>query len=321
VVRISRLERITNLVLALLHTSRPLSLREIGAEVAGYPKEAGALRQAFERDKRTLRDGGIPVHVERIDGDEQVGYRILPEEYYLPDLELLAEEEDALAFALAAVRVEGAFTEALAARFGATRASVVPAIAVLPELPALGTLHEALRTRAALQLTYHGRRRTLFGYGLAFRSGRWYFVAAEHDGDREVVKTFRVDRIEDTPSLGNPESYVVPEGFDIHRELQGAPFAGGGEDATSVRLAVDRREAPQLLRLFGDDAVVGSTPDDRLELVAHVGDEEAFVAYLLGLGESVELLEPAELRSALVAALRARAGRRTMRQPRAEVAS
>jgi len=64
--RISRLERITNLVLALLETSRPLSLREIGGAVAGYPPEAGALRQAFERDKRTLRDNGIPVAVERL---------------------------------------------------------------------------------------------------------------------------------------------------------------------------------------------------------------------------------------------------------------
>ena len=99
-VRTSRLERITNLVLALLDTPRPLSLREIGGAVAGYPTEPGALRQAFERDKRTLRDGGIPVAVERLDGDDQVGYRILPEHYYLPDLHLEPAEEEGRTFDL-----------------------------------------------------------------------------------------------------------------------------------------------------------------------------------------------------------------------------
>src|ERR1700722_3782072 len=108
----------TNLVIVLLDTSRPLSLREIGSLVAGYPPEHGALRQAFERDKRTLRDGGIPVAVERVDGDDQVGYRINPDDYYLPDLGLSEDEVEALAFALAAVRLEGGIAGDLSRKLG-----------------------------------------------------------------------------------------------------------------------------------------------------------------------------------------------------------
>ena len=87
---------LTNLVLALLQTSRPLSLREIGGQVAGYPAQASAIRQAFERDKRTLRDSGIPITVERVGGDEQFGYRIRPEDYYLPELDLTEDERSTL---------------------------------------------------------------------------------------------------------------------------------------------------------------------------------------------------------------------------------
>jgi hypothetical protein len=59
---VDRLERLTDLVLVLLRDQRPKSLREIASEVPGYPVQEGeARRQAFERDKRTLRDGDIEV--------------------------------------------------------------------------------------------------------------------------------------------------------------------------------------------------------------------------------------------------------------------
>ena len=86
--RPDRLERMTNLVLVLLETSRPLSLREIASSVVGYPAGKEASRQAFERDKRALRELGIPVSVEPLAGEEQLGYRIHPEDYYLPELHL-----------------------------------------------------------------------------------------------------------------------------------------------------------------------------------------------------------------------------------------
>src|SRR5579864_6359395 len=90
--RLDRLERVTDLLLVLLDTPRPLSLREIADRVPGYPDTHGARRQAFERDKRLLRDEGVPVLVVPIGGEEQLGYRVDPGTYYLPDLGLEAEE-------------------------------------------------------------------------------------------------------------------------------------------------------------------------------------------------------------------------------------
>ena len=58
--RTDRLERMTNLVLVLLETPCPLSLREIASTVLGYPEGKEASRQAFERDKRALRGPASP---------------------------------------------------------------------------------------------------------------------------------------------------------------------------------------------------------------------------------------------------------------------
>ncbi|MHB1853130.1 MAG: WYL domain-containing transcriptional factor, partial [Acidimicrobiales bacterium] len=100
---LDRLERLTDLVLVLLHARSPRTLEQIAAAVPGYPASGGARRQAFERDKRILRDEGIPVVAEPIEGPEQYGYRIDPDAFYLPDLDLASDERTALHLAVAGV--------------------------------------------------------------------------------------------------------------------------------------------------------------------------------------------------------------------------
>ncbi|HEX4245711.1 MAG TPA: hypothetical protein VHY77_09095, partial [Acidimicrobiales bacterium] len=70
--RLDRLERVTDLLLVLLDTPQPLSLREIANRIPGYPTGRDARRQAFERDKRLLRDEGVPLLVEPIGGEDQL---------------------------------------------------------------------------------------------------------------------------------------------------------------------------------------------------------------------------------------------------------
>ena len=180
--RADRLERMTNLVLVLLEASRPLSLREIVSTVVGYPEGKEASRQAFERDKRALRVLGIPISVETLAGEEQLGYRIHPQDYYLPDLRLSPEEEQALSFAVAAVQLGGAAGRDAVAKLGATGEVPepgLPPIAVLPSLPALGPLHQAVRDRAIVSFGYRGRRREVEPYGLTFKFTAWYLVGRD----------------------------------------------------------------------------------------------------------------------------------------------
>jgi predicted DNA-binding transcriptional regulator YafY len=311
--RLSRLERITNLVLALLDASRPLSLREIGRAVAGYPSAPGALRQAFERDKRTLRDNGIPISVERVDGDDQVGYRILPEQYYLPELGLTGEEEAALSFALLAVRLEGGSGRDVLHKLSAQGPRDVAPVAVLPSLPALGVLQQAIRDRAPITFGYHGRVRRVDGYGLVFRGGSWYLVGRDADvGEAGGLRRFRVDRIEDEPVVGGPGSYERPVGFDAARELRYVPFQPSASgpvepESTEVEISVDARAAEGVLALVGSGSVAGRADDGSVRLAFAVGDEGAFYSWVLGLGDAVEVLSPREVRRGVIARLEAAA--------------
>src|SRR5437899_381566 len=99
----SRVERVLNLLALLLDTRRALTREEIVHDVAGYPPQITAYRRAFERDKETLRGMGVPLTTEPIGDGSELGYRVRPEDYYLPDLGLGVEEAAALRVAVSAV--------------------------------------------------------------------------------------------------------------------------------------------------------------------------------------------------------------------------
>lgn len=312
-IRPDRLERLTNLVLVLLHTNRPLPLREIAATVAGYPDEPTALRQAFERDKKVLRQNGIPLTMERLRGaDEQVGYRILPEHYYLPDLDLTADEQLALSFALAAVRLEGGGpARGALGKLGLPEVPDLPPVAVFPSLPALGVLQDAVRRRSAVVFTYRSRRREVEGYGLCFRSGAWYLVG--RDVGARDLRTFRVDRIEGEVAAGTPGSFEVPDGVDLRELVRFVPWQSSGEETTEVVVDVDAPEARAALDLAGPAAEEPRPAGDGagpggVRLRFKVGDEDAFVSWLVGLGESAVLVSPERLRDRVVERLQRLAG-------------
>lgn len=305
-----RLERMTNLVLVLLSTNHPLSLREIGQVVAGYPKQPGAIRQAFERDKRTLRDSGIVITVERLGTEDQVGYRIRPEDYYLPDLGLSDEERAALVFALVAVRIEGGVGNEIAHKLGSpANAEAVP-IAVLPVLKALAPLQTAIRDRGVVEFSYRGRNRSVEGYGLVFARGSWYLVGRDTEVEGESgIRSYRVDRIEGDPSAGPDGAFEVPETFDLRSATRFSPFLATDEieDPASngvVELLVDVREASGVVALVGERSVRRRSPDGSVVVTFPIGDEEAFFNWILGLGDAVEVLGPKNLREATIGRLR-----------------
>jgi predicted DNA-binding transcriptional regulator YafY len=307
----------TNLVLVLLETSRPLSLREIASSVVGYPKGKEASRQAFERDKRALRELGIPISVEALAGEEQLGYRIHPEGYYLPELHLDPEEEQALSFAVAAVQLGGAAGRDAVAKLGATGEVPepgLPPIAVLPSLPALGLLHEAVRDRALVGFGYRGRRREVEPYGLAFKFTAWYLVGRDRTAPDAGLRTFRVDRFEDAPVLGRAAAFDLPAGFDLREAVRFLPWrvagkpagsppdeADGAEpEAVEVTMVVDARLARSVVSTLGAGSVEAWEPSGAVRLRIVAPDQRAFVDWVVGLGDTAEVLGPPELRSAVV---------------------
>ena len=294
-----RLERLTDLVLVLLRDGRPKSLREIASEVPGYPKREGeARRQAFERDKRTLRDGGITVTTVPIDGPEQMGYVIRPEDYYLPDLDLTPDEQAALNLAVAGVHLGDPSGRDALWRLGLPASAGTRPVAELPSLPALPVLYEALRSRAVVRFSYRGDARRVAPALLRFRGGWWYLVG--YDLERAAPRTFRVDRIDGAVSTDGPGTAELPSGFDPEAALPDVPWQMGDGSPVTASVRIDPTLAPLVVDEVGERAVAKQNPDGSVELELEVTNAAALRSWVLELGAHAEVLEPQELRADIV---------------------
>ncbi|HXQ19178.1 MAG TPA: WYL domain-containing protein [Acidimicrobiales bacterium] len=301
--KLDRLERLTDLVLVLLNATRPLTLDELAGDVPGYPAGKDARRQAFERDKRLLREEGIPVLTESIGGPEQYGYRIDPEAFYLPDLELAPDEQAALHLAVAGVHLGDPSGRDALLKLGATGLSDTRPLASFVPPAALVPLFEAVRTRARVQFSYRGERRDLAPGGLWFRHGRWYVVG--WDAARDDARTFRVDRIEDVPSVGEPGSGALPDGFDAAGGAPEEPWRLGTDEEDDVIVVVDPVEAGRVVEEVGQAAVQQRRADGSVVLRLGVASPAAFRSWLLGLLDHARVIGPAEERDRLVTWLEA----------------
>ncbi len=92
-----KLRRWIDLLAALLRRKYPVTLEDLCKEVPGYPEAndakgdpgKAARRRMFERDKKELRDFGIPIATVAIEGNQ--GYGLDRAGFYLPYLELLKD--------------------------------------------------------------------------------------------------------------------------------------------------------------------------------------------------------------------------------------
>ncbi len=311
--QLDRLERVTDLLLVLLDTGRPLSLREIADRVPGYPEGHDARRQAFERDKALLRGEGVPVLTVPIEGEDQQGYRIDPDSYYLPDLGLEADEQAALNVAVAGVHLGEPIGRRALNKLGVDgespgRETVVPLVD-LPspdQLPALPVLFDAVRQRATVTFTYRGDARHLDPAAMRFRNGHWYVVG--FDVDRGQPRTFRVDRIESAPRLGAAGSASLPASFDPDAAFAPGPWRFGTGDEVDVDVLVDGAEAGRVIAELGAAAVHEHRERGAVVVRLSVTDTDALVTWVLDLLDHAEVLRPEPVRAAVVDRLQAMAG-------------
>jgi proteasome accessory factor B len=307
---VHRLERLINLVAALLHAERPLTAEELRDRLPGYAEDHGTFRRAFERDKEALRDLGIPVVLEPVDDASQpgvMGYRIRKEAYYLQDPGLAPDELAALHLAASAVRLDGADGVAALWKLGGELAEQGPsgpwsgvagpsggAVAALPGTVHLPVVFAAISARRRIGFTYRGRPRQVDPWRLSFRNGHWYLAGGDHDAGEE--RMFRLDRIEsDVTPTGDEGAFERP----AHVGSQPPPWQMGTEDALTARLLVDAGQAAWAAAHVGPDAVEEWRPDGSVVLAVLVTNRDAFRSFVLGFLDHAEVLGPPELRHEL----------------------
>jgi len=302
-----KLERLMNLLAALLETARPVSADEIRDRVPGYEglKDA-TFHRAFERDKDDLREMGIPLLLEHVEGSDPPieGYRIPKDQYYLRNPGLEPDELAALHLAASAVQLDGIEGVAGLWKLGGVPQQVAGGpgvdVAALPAGDNLVQLFEAVAARRTATFRYRDTERTVDPYRLDFHRGRWYLSGFDHVRGDE--RNFRLDRIEDDVRLGRARSFERPS-TDVPGTRIEAWQLGEGEPVVA-HVLVDADQAPVALHQLGSDAVQEERADGSIVFALAVTSVPGFRSFVLGFLEHAEVLDPPDLRAAVVDWLR-----------------
>ncbi len=297
--KVDQLERLMNLVQILLNAKKPLSLVEIVQEVPGYPPGKEAYRGAFERDKRTLREEGIEIDMVEIGGEAQQGYRINPDRYYLPELNLTAAEQRALAIAVAGVADGTGYGAGALYKLGEVREASVPVIAQLEPPDGVAELYDAVRAKALVTFTYSGEERTVRPASVFTSKGRWYL--AGYADARADVRVYRIDRIVGEVAIGAPMSGTWPEGVERPRGFHNLIVDGADAAADpDVVLALDAVATARVRMELGDAIAVTSRDDGRFEVALSCTNAIFARSFTLSMGERAEVLGPPHFRTSIV---------------------
>ena len=146
-------------------------------------------------------------------------------------------------------------------------------------------------------------------YGLTFKFTAWYLVGRDRTAADAGLRRFRVDRFEDEPVLGEPAAFELPTGFDLAEAVRFLPWQLGRKPtdaegceppAVAVTMVVDARLARSVVATVGTGSVEAWEPSGAVRLQLSAPEQEAFVDWVVGLGDTAEVLEPPELRAAVV---------------------
>jgi proteasome accessory factor B len=128
--------------------------------------------------------------------------------------------------------------------------------------------------------------------------GRWYLPG--HDRDRNATRVFRLSRIRgEVRPAGEPGEVVVPEGVDV----RGVVVDVGGPVPTLTARVRVRAGSAGFLRRRSSTVREDGGGWDVLEVA--YSDPGLFADSVVGLGSDAVVLEPADLREAVVRRLRA----------------
>ena len=313
----SKSQRLVNLVICLRSTNAYLSADEIRRMVQGYDdcENESAFLRMFERDKRELRDAGVPLEQgPSLAPGSPAGYRIPAQDYELPEITLTAEQAGVLAVAAEvwregerAARAGGALAKLTAAGIdpvhdmGTTVSVEDPAelatAAVVAEAVSEGSVVTFSHTPAG---AHEASSRRVEPWWTGTRHGHWYLVG--HDLDRGEPRTFRLIRMSDVRAGRGGRTVAVPATDHVLALLDDAVsrlnpvvhatvWAADGR-AAELR-AMARSEVPA--RRFERDGA-------DLEVAAPLGELSSLVA---AQGADAVALAPAELRVRVVSILTA----------------
>lgn len=163
-------------------------------------------------------------------------------------------------------------------------------------------LQDCIRKREVARITYRAPtseeddERAVRPLGVVWSRGAWYLVAWCERSDG--IRVFRTDRVRAVEC--EPRRFTPPGGFSIEAVLRDGRVLAGDGDAT---LCV--RYSPRVVRWIDEREELEPQPDGSAIARYPLHDIEWAVRHVLRYGPDAEVLEPAEVREAVVERLRA----------------
>ena len=325
-VGIAKVERMMNLVIALLSTRGYLTADKIRSIVGGYAQcpTDEAFSRMFERDKSELRDLGIPLETGKVSAFEPTeGYRIKRDDYALPDIDLTRDEAAAVAVATklweSPERITAAQNAVLKLRAAGVDVDPAAGVAITTGAgpmglrgseDALGILLSAIDTGQAVRFQHRPTpvdpytERTVEPWGVVTAMGRWYLVG--HDRDRDATRIFRLSRIgPDVKPLGLHGAVTRPDGVDLRAIVDQAIGETSSGGQALVWVADGHATALRRVGTSLERRTIGGRDGDVIEL--NVSALDRLAREVAGYGADALVLEPASLRADVVARLTAQA--------------
>ena len=292
-------ERLINLTLALLATTRYLSKAEIFRKIPGYEGSPETKERMFERDKDELRSLGIEIEVNNFDPlfEDDQGYLIKPESFQLSENEFSKEELLLLTMAAnlwhqsaMSQDSQGALLkiQSLSGPVAADQNSM-PLVRVQENSNLITEALSAIEKSQEIEFLYLGKKRRVLHYGLIINRGFWYLVAEE----TKVIKRFKILRIEGDIFVSKKHNaFSKPNGFDIKAYIE-------MQNLGNSKTAIARIRKGTCLNLRNKYEV---TEEDETWDTLKISYEFDFdlLEMILWYGTDIELIQPKNLRSLLI---------------------
>ena len=310
-------QRLINLVICLRSTSAFLSAEEIRRMVQGYEdcESEQAFLRMFERDKRELRDVGVPLEQgASLTHGSVAGYRIPARAYELDEITVTPEQAGVLAVAAEvwregerAARAGGALAKLTAAGLDPVHdAGTSVSVADPAELSAAAVVSEAVAAGRVLQFSHTAAgateptTRRVEPWWTGSRHGHWYLVG--HDLDRGEPRTFRLVRLTDIRQAGTGRTTPVPPPREVMALLDDAVARVNPMVDATVWVADDHGAELRARATGTTPAQRFGRPGATLAVTAPLGELAALVA---AQGPDAVALAPPALRDRVVAILTA----------------
>lgn len=294
-----KLERLLNLVLALLGTDKYLTKSQITSSIPGYEGLAETRDRMFERDKDDLRRIGIEIDVRNVDPlfEDEVGYRIDRTAYGI-EIPSLTAEEGLICFAAISLadqhltsggskslwmKIDSLVTEG-ESTLDALMSDRSSDDSFLPT--ALEEVTVALKSKKVIKFEYTREldgqtdSRTVEPRRLRRTDQGWLLTA--WDQDRKDSRNFLVDNIGNVQLLDQDFNEVIPGDQ-------------GSENGylTEVLVRVDRRLEESIRNESG--RVIDSS-NDHLVCSFLAYNIEALLRALIAIDASIEIITPDDVK-------------------------